>query len=388
MTRRVCVVTGTRAEYGLLHWIMQDMKHDPDLILQIVVTGTHLSPEFGHTYQEIEKDGFQIDRKVEMLLSSDTPVGITKALGLGLIGFSDAFDTLRPELLILLGDRYEIFAASTAALIARIPVVHIHGGESTQGAIDEAFRHSITKMSHLHCVANDEYRKRVIQLGEHPDRVHVVGGLGLDNIHRLKLLTQIELEKSLDFAFTTSKRLLITFHPVTLENATAKEQMTELLAALEELTDTQFIFTMPNADTEGRIIRKMLTDFVKDHPQSRVYESLGMLRYLSCVAHVDGVVGNSSSGLTEVPSLKKGTINIGDRQLGRIKSSSVIDCAPKKESISNAIQKLFSQEFQKNLTNVQNPYGKPGASEKVVEIIKNTPLNSLLKKVFYDFPST
>jgi len=388
MTRRVCVVTGTRAEYGLLHWIMQDMKNDPDLILQIVVTGTHLSPEFGHTYQEIEKDGFQIDRKVEMLLSSDTPVGITKALGLGLIGFSDAFDTLRPELLILLGDRYEIFAASTAALIARIPVVHIHGGESTQGAIDEAFRHSITKMSHLHCVANDEYRKRVIQLGEHPDRVHVVGGLGLDNIHRLKLLTQIELEKSLDFAFTTSKRLLITFHPVTLENATAKEQMTELLAALEELTDTQFIFTMPNADTEGRIIRKMLTDFVKDHPQSRVYESLGMLRYLSCVAHVDGVVGNSSSGLTEVPSLKKGTINIGDRQLGRIKSSSVIDCAPKKESISNAIQKLFSQEFQKNLTNVQNPYGKPGASEKVVEIIKNTPLNSLLKKVFYDFPST
>jgi GDP/UDP-N,N'-diacetylbacillosamine 2-epimerase (hydrolysing) len=327
MSRRVCVVTGTRAEYGLLRWVMEGIKQAPSLELQIIATGAHLSPEFGLTYQEIEKDGFNIDRKVEMLLSSDTPSGLSKSMGLGLIGFGDVLQQLQPGILLVLGDRFEIFSAVAAAMVARIPVAHLHGGESTEGAFDEAIRHSITKMSHLHFVAAEEYRKRVVQLGEQPDRVFLVGGLGIDNIKKLELLDRPELETALEFKLGP-KNLLITFHPATLENETSGFQMKELLAALELLEDTHLIFTMPNADTDGRVIVEMINKFVASHSNAQAYVSLGQLRYLSCIKYVDGVVGNSSSGLTEVPSFAKGTINVGDRQRGRLKAESVIDCDP------------------------------------------------------------
>lgn len=383
MTRRVCVISGTRADYGLLRWIMQSIKDDPELTLQIIATGMHLSPEFGLTYREIERDGFQIDRKVEMLTSSDTPIGIAKSMGLGLIGFADALNELRPDLVIVLGDRFEIFAAVAAALVARIPVAHVSGGESTEGAFDEALRHSITKMSHLHFVATEAYRQRVIQLGEQPERVFMVGGLGIDNIKRLKLLSRSELEASLDFKLG-QKNLLVTFHPVTLEVSTSANQMEELLAALAELKDTQLIFTMPNADTDGRALIGMVDEYVAQHANARAYISLGQLRYLSCIAHVDGVVGNSSSGLAEVPSFKKGTINIGDRQRGRLQAASVINSEPTRQSIAVALVKLYSADFQASLNDVRNPYGDGGASEKVVSIIKRFEIDGIAKKSFYE----
>ncbi|MEQ1742880.1 MAG: UDP-N-acetylglucosamine 2-epimerase [Candidatus Nitrotoga sp.] len=383
MTRRICVITGTRAEYGLLRWVMQGIKDDPELTLQLIATGMHLSPEFGLTYREIEQDRFQIDRKVEMLTSSDTPVGIAKSMGLGMIGFADAICELKPDMIVVLGDRFEIFSAVAAALVARIPVAHLHGGETTEGAFDEAIRHSITKMSHLHFVAAEEYRQRVIQLGEQPERVFLVGGLGIDNIKRLKLLDRAELEYSLGFELG-QKNLMITFHPVTLEMATARDQMAELLAALDKLQDTQLIFTMPNADTDSRALIKMVDQFVAQHTNSHAYTTLGQLRYLSCIAHVDGVVGNSSSGLIEVPSFKKGTINIGDRQRGRLQAESVINCAPTRPSIAAALERLYNADFQASLSQVRNPYGEGGASEKVVKSIKHYAIDGLAKKAFYD----
>jgi GDP/UDP-N,N'-diacetylbacillosamine 2-epimerase (hydrolysing) len=381
--RKICVITGTRAEYGLLRWVMQGIKDDPELKLQVIATGMHLSPEFGLTYLAIEQDGFQVDRKVEMLTSSDTAVGVAKSMGLGMIGFADALNELQPDLIVVLGDRFEIFAAVSAALVARIPVGHLHGGESTEGAFDEALRHSITKMSHLHFVAAEPYRRRVIQLGEQPDRVFLVGGLGMDNIRRLQLLDRAALEASIDFKLAP-KNLLITFHPVTLETATAASQMEELLAALSELKETALIFTFPNADTDGRLLIKMVQEFVAQHDNSRAFTSLGQLRYLSCVACVDGVIGNSSSGIIEVPSFKKGTINIGDRQRGRLQAESVINCNPTNESITRALDRLYSAEFQARLSNAMNPYGEGGATEAVVKILKNYPLNDIKKKTFYD----
>jgi GDP/UDP-N,N'-diacetylbacillosamine 2-epimerase (hydrolysing) len=381
--RKICVITGTRAEYGLLRWVMQGIHDDPELVLQIIATGMHLSPEFGLTYQAIEQDGFKIDRKVEMLTSSDTPVGIAKSMGLGLIGFADALNDLKPDLILVLGDRFEIFSAVSAALVARIPVAHLHGGEATEGLIDEAIRHAITKMSHLHFVAAEAYRRRVVQLGEQPDRVFLVGGLGIDNIKRLQLLDRAELEASLDFKLG-HKNLLITFHPVTLERATAANQMEELLAALAVLKDRQLIFTLPNADTDGRALIKRVEQFVAQHPNARAYTSLGQLRYLSCVTHVDGVVGNSSSGLAEVPSFKKGTINIGDRQRGRLQAASIINCEPNRESISAALQKLYSTDFQEGLSQVKNPYGEGGASTAIISVIKSVALDGLIKKYFYE----
>jgi len=387
MSRKICVITGTRAEYGLLRWVMQDIKDDPDHILQIIVTGMHLSPEFGLTYKAIEQDNFQIDRKVEMLTSSDTPVGITKSIGLGMIGFADALHDLKPDLIVVLGDRFEIFAAVSAALVARIPVAHLHGGEITEGAFDDALRHSITKMSHLHFVAAESYRQRVIQLGEIPERVFLVGGLGIDNIKRLQLLNRSALEASLDFELGT-KNLLITFHPATLEIGVAATQMQELLEALAQLKDTKLIFTLPNADTDGRELIGMIRHFVRLNPNARAYTSLGQLRYLSCLAQVDGVVGNSSSGLLEVPTFKKGTINIGDRQKGRLQAGSVINCEPEKNSIARALTQLYSPQFQAHLQNITNPYGDGGASEKVVNTLKCYPLKDIVKKTFYDLPAS
>ncbi len=377
------MVTGTRAEYGLLRWVMQGVKDDPALSLQIVATGMHLSPEFGLTYREIEQDGFRIDRKVEMLVSSDTSVGISKSIGLGVLGFADVLDDLKPDLIILLGDRFEIFSVAVAAMAARIPVAHLHGGEATEGSIDEAIRHSITKLSHLHFVAAEEYRQRVIQLGEQPDRVFLVGGLGIDNIKRLSLLDRKQLELSIDFSLK-KKNLLVTFHPVTLEKSMAADQMAELLSALAELQDTGLIFTLPNADTDGRALIEMVDAFVAKHSNARAYTSLGQLRYLSCIAQVDGVVGNSSSGLIEAPYFKKATINIGDRQRGRLQASSIINCEPNKLAIRSALQKLYSAEFQMALKEVSNPYGQGGASEKIVTTVKAAMLDGILKKHFYD----
>ena len=383
MNRKICIITGTRAEYGLLRWVMQGIKADHELTLQIIATGMHLSPEFGLTYREIEQDGFQIDRKVEILTSSDTPVGIAKSMGLGLIGFADALNDLHPDLIVVLGDRFEIFSAVSAALVARIPVAHLHGGEATEGLIDEAIRHSITKMSHLHFVAAEEYRQRVIQLGEQPDQVFLVGGLGADNISRLKLLDRKALQQSLGFELG-QKSLLVCFHPATLETNTAAQQMAELLAALDELRNTQLVFTMPNADTDGRVLVHLIEQFVAQHANTRAYTSLGQLRYLSCMAHVDGVVGNSSSGLLEAPSFQKGTINIGDRQRGRLQAASVINCEPTRQSITSALGHLYSANFQSGLSKVISPFGEGGASNAIVAKIKSIPLSGVLKKRFYD----
>ncbi|MCW7462975.1 UDP-N-acetylglucosamine 2-epimerase [Leptospira limi] len=383
MKKRISVVTSTRADYGLLRWVIQGIHESDYLDLQIIVTGMHLSPEFGLTYKEIENDGFKIQKKIEILLSSDTPVGISKSMGLGLIGFSEAYSELKPDLILVLGDRYEILSSVSAALISRIPVAHLHGGETTEGAFDEGIRHSISKMSHLHFVAAEEYKNRVLQLGENPDHIHLVGGLGIDGIKKLKLLSRDELESSLNFKFK-KKNLLITFHPATLEGQTAEYQIRQLLSYLATLSDTGLIFTMPNSDTDSRIIFELIHEFVSSHSNSCSYASLGHLRYLSCLQFVDAVVGNSSSGIIEAPSFRIGTINIGDRQKGRLKATSVIDCDPNYENIKSAFLKLYSSEFQSFLPNVMNPYGEGGASEKIVKVLEKFDLTGILKKKFFD----
>ena len=381
--RKICIVTGTRAEYGLLYWLMKGIEVEENLELQIIVTGMHLSPEFGLTYKEIEKD-FKIDKKIEMLLSSDTSVGISKSMGLAQISFAEAYEELKSNIVVVLGDRYEIFSAVSAAMIARIPIAHLHGGEATEGLIDEPIRHSITKMSHLHFTAADTYRDRVVQLGEQPDRVWNIGGLGIENIKRLELLSKVKFEKSIEFILN-KKNLLVTFHPVTLENATAEIQFSELLNALDELECTNIIFTKANSDTDGRMINKMIDEYVKNNQYKSVaFTSLGQLRYLSALQYVDAMVGNSSSGLIEAPSFKIGTINIGDRQKGRIKANSVIDTESTKESILEGFKRLYSIQFQKELLEVINPYGDGYASGKIVNILRNIKLKNILKKSFYD----
>ena len=382
MKRKICVVTGSRADYGLLRWVMQGIKEDPELILQVIATGMHLSSTFGLTYKEIEADGFRIDLKLEILNDSDSPVGIAESMGQGLIGCAKAFDDLQPDIVVVLGDRFEIFAAA-AALVARIPIAHLHGGETTIGAYDEAFRHSITKMSQLHFVAAEEYRNRVIQLGENPSSVFLVGGLGVDNIRNLVLLDKGELEDSLKLKFN-AKSLLITFHPVTLENQTAEHQMKELLNVLSELRETTIIFTMPNADTGGRALIGMIEEFVIHNSNARAFTSLGQLRYLSCIDIVDGVVGNSSSGVMEVPSFKKGTINIGDRQLGRLQAKSIINSQPKEKNIRDSIERLYSEDFKRVLLETTNPYGEGGASARIVKVLREVSLDGVIKKTFYD----
>jgi GDP/UDP-N,N'-diacetylbacillosamine 2-epimerase (hydrolysing) len=380
---RVCVVTGTRAEYGLLRWLMQGIADSDTLTLQVIATGAHLSPEFGLTYREIEADGFVIDAKVDMLLSSDTTVAVTKSMGLGLIGLADAYARLQPDLVVVLGDRYETWCAAAAAMVARIPIAHIHGGEVTEGAIDEAMRHGITKMAHLHFVAAPAYRNRVVQLGEDPDRVFVVGGLGLDSIDRLDLLDRQQLEEALDFSLG-ERSLLIGLHPVTLDGVPSQVAMGELLAALADQRDTQLIFTMPNADTDGRVIQSMIVDFVAANPNAKAFTSLGQVRFLSCLQHVDAVVGNSSSGLLEAPSFHTPTINIGSRQRGRLEASSVITCEPTRESIGAALDRLDDEEFQALVAEAVNPYGTPGASRAIVDVIERTSTDDLLIKRFHD----
>jgi len=378
------VVTGSRAEYGLLYWLLKEIQATPEFDLQIAATGMHLSPEFGSTYQKIENDGFIINEKVEMLLSSDTPSAISKSTGLGMIGFADAFNDLKPDLLIVLGDRYEIFAATTVAMFAKIPIAHIHGGETTQGAFDEAIRHSITKMAWWHFVATEEYKNRVIQLGESPSRVYNVGGLGVDSIQKSNLLSKKELTNKMGIKFS-KKNLLITYHSVTLEDGTSQKYFESLLNTLKELKDAYLIFTLPNSDTDGRVIKRMIKDFIVNNGERSIsFTSMGSLNYLSTLQFVDGVVGNSSSGLAEAPTFKIGTINIGDRQDGRMKAESVIDCNPDQRSITTAIKKLYSSRFQNKLKTVSNPYGKGKATEKIMKILKKTKIPDELKKEFYD----
>ena len=384
MTKKTCVFTGSRAEYGLLKPLMRTIQKNREFQLQVFVSGMHLSKEFGFTYKEIEKDGFSIDEKVEILLSSDTPVGISKSIGLGLISYSETLTRLDPYHIIILGDRFEALACAIASTIARIPIIHIHGGEVTEGAIDEAFRHSITKMSHLHFTSTEEYKKRVIQLGEDPGRVFNVGALGIDNINNTKLLSKKDLEKELKFRFD-KHNLLITMHPATLEKGTSKNQFENLLKILKEQKDTHIIFTKANADTDGRVINQLIDDFVKKNGSKAVsFTSMGQLRYLSTMQFVDAVVGNSSSGIIEAPGFKIGTINIGDRQKGRIKAESVIDCKPDKNDIDRAINRLYSKDFQQSLKSAAvNPYGDGNAAGKIINVLKNIDIRNILKKTFY-----
>ena len=380
--RKIGVVTGTRSEYGLLYWIIKEIEKQADLSLQLFVTGMHLSPEFGLTVENIEKDGFVITKKVEMLMSSDTAIGISKSMGLGLISFAEVLAECRPDIMLVVGDRFEIFAAVSAAMIARIPVAHCHGGEITEGAIDDSIRHAITKMSHLHFVSCNEYKNRVIQMGEASEMVINVGGLGIENLNKLNLLDKFELEASINFKIE-EPTALVTFHPVTLENESAEYQFGELITAFDEISDLRIIFTKANADADGRIINKMIDEFVQKNPnRSCGFVSLGQLRYLSTLKHVDMIIGNSSSGILEAPSFGIPTINIGNRQKGRIFAPSVIECENSKDKILQGIKKALNQSFKDFCKIVKNPYDNGNSSEKIVSLIQKITLEGLSKKKF------
>lgn len=384
--KKVCVITGTRAEYGLLKPLMDRIKEDKELDLQVIATGMHLSPEFGLTYKEIENDGFIIDEKIEILLSSDTSVAIGKSMGLAMISFSESLNRLKPDLIIVLGDRYEIFSAVSAAMVSRIPVAHLHGGESTEGAIDEAIRHSITKMSYLHFTSTEEYRKRVIQLGENPERVFNVGAIGMENIKNIKLLSREELEKYINFELN-KKYAMVTFHPVTLENKTSQEQFINILNALDKFEDLKVIFTKANADTDGKIINQMIDSYVNQNPNKAIaFTSMGQLRYLSAVKHSEMVIGNSSSGIIEAPAFKIPTINIGDRQKGRIQADTVLNCNADENEIVNAIIMALDKNFKKKLKSIKHPYGDGEVSAKIIDVIKYHLLSNKINimKHFYD----
>lgn len=368
--RKICIVTGSRAEYGLLYWLMKEISNDSELRLQIVATGMHLSPEFGLTYRQIEADGFTIDAKVEMLLSSDSTVGIVKSMGLGVIGFADVLDRLKPDVLVVLGDRFEILAAAQAALLSRIPIAHIHGGESSEGAFDEGIRHAICKMAQWHFVAAEPYRKRVVQMGESPDRVFNFGAPGLDHLAMLEWVERRELEISLQIQLNTPL-FLVTYHPVTLVASNPEESMVELLNALENFPDATVIFTYPNADTGGRVLIECIDRFVShNEKRSGAYVSLGQQRYLSLMRQADVVIGNSSSGLTEAPALKRATVNIGERQRGRLKATSVIDASENSQDITQAIRLALSSDFRRNLPDTVSLYGLGCVSQKIKTTLK------------------
>jgi UDP-N-acetylglucosamine 2-epimerase (non-hydrolysing)/GDP/UDP-N,N'-diacetylbacillosamine 2-epimerase (hydrolysing) len=383
--RKICIVTGTRAEYGLLFWLMKAIEADPDLQLQIIATGMHLSPEFGLTYRQIEADGFTLDAKVEMLLSSDSPVGIAKSMGLGVIGFADALDRMKPDILVLLGDRFEILSAAQAAMVARIPIAHIHGGEATEGLIDEAIRHAVTKMAHLHFTAAEPYRKRVIQLGETPERVFNTGAVGLDNLTQLKLLNRSEIEKALAFKLGPGTVILCTYHPVTLGEDDAGCALQELFMALDRLPGARVVFTKGNADTGGRVINRMIDDYTARNPgRIAAFVSLGQLRYLSLLREADVVLGNSSSGIVEAPTARTPTVNVGDRQRGRLKAPSIIDCGESAGAIVAAIEKALSPEFRKIVAEGKTFFGDGGASGRIKQVLKTASLEGILFKRFYD----
>lgn len=383
--RKICVVTGTRAEYGLMSRLMRLIDESADTQLQIIATNMHLSPKYGNTYQEIERDGFRIDKKIPILedgkdTAKDTVISMSKALA----GFAEAYDELKPDMIVVLGDRYEILAATTAALIQRIPIAHIHGGEITEGAYDDAIRHSITKMSHLHFPSTEEYRKRIIQLGEQPDRVFYVGALGVENIKKFPLLQKEEIEELVNFKLN-EKTILVTYHPVTLGNHTAEQDITEFLGALDARKDLRIFFTMPNSDTGSQVIADSITAFVAQNGDRAVaFKSLGIKRYLSVMKYVGAVVGNSSSGLLEVPSFGIPTLNIGDRQKGRMAADSVLNCETDKESILKGLDTIMSPSFKQKSAKTQNPYDKEGTAQSIFDVISTYPLNELKQKHFYD----
>lgn len=383
--KKVCIATGTRAEYGLLKPVIQKVYDSDRLELQLLVTGMHLSPEFGLTYKEIEKDGFPITGKIEMLLSADTPSGISKSMGVALLGVADYFEVNKPDLVVILGDRYEMLAVALAAMVARIPIAHIHGGELTEGLIDEAIRHSITKMSQLHFTATDEYRRRVIQLGEQPSRVYNVGSLGVENAKSLKLMSLQELEDSINFTFS-DKTIMVTYHPVTLERMSSEQQFKNLLNVIDAHKELKVIFTKANSDTDGRIINQMIDEYVsKNNDRCVGFVSLGQIRYLSALQYCCAVVGNSSSGIVEVPSFGIPTIDIGERQRGRASAESVIHCGNEEGEISEALDKALSSEMLSWTKNIVNPYECAGTSKKILEVIERELEQEIdIKKVFYD----
>jgi UDP-N-acetylglucosamine 2-epimerase (non-hydrolysing) len=385
VNRKICVVTATRAEYGLLKCLLEDIQKDVDLELQLISTGSHLSPEFGLTNQQILDDGYKVNKQIEILLSSDTPVGVSKSMGLAQISFAEAFEELQPDIVVVLGDRYELVPIVSAANIARIPVAHLNGGELTEGAIDELIRHAITKLSQLHFTAMEEYSKRVIQRGESPERVFTVGEVGLDNLLRMKLMSREEFEESIDFKLK-KRNLLFTYHPETTQDAEEVERdFTEILRSLDKQKETLLLFTKANADVGGRLINKMIDDYVAEHSDKAIaFTSLGQLRYLSALQYVDAVVGNSSSGIVEAPSFKLATINIGDRQKGRVRADSTIDVNASCDEISSALDKIYTPNFVGILNKTCNPYGQGNSSQKVVDVLKVVNLKALKTKSFYD----
>lgn len=385
MKRRIAVFTGTRAEYGLLYWLMKDIQASEQLTLQVIVSGMHLSPEFGETWRQIEADGFTVDAKVEMLLSSDTPVGVIKSMGLGTIGFADALDKLRPDLLVVLGDRFEALAVVQAALIMRIPVAHLHGGELTEGAYDDAIRHAITKMASLHFTAAEPYRRRVIQMGEAPETVFNVGAVGLDHLQRNVPISLAALSESLGFALR-EPFFLVTYHPVTLADEDPGISFRAILTALDRFPGYQVILTYPNADNGGRTIIPLLEDYARRDPgRVLAIPSLGFRRYMSAASRTAAVIGNSSSGIIEAPSFGVPTVNIGSRQVGRLSAKSVLHCAPDVESIYQSIATAVSAEFRATCRTVSNPYGQGNASEQIVRILESH--SGPFYKHFYDLES-
>lgn len=382
--KKICIVTATRAEYGLLKPLMAAVSSEKDWTLQILVTGSHLSPEFGLTYKQIEKEGFAIDKKIEMLLSADTSTSIIKSMGVGMIGYADALQDLKPDLLVILGDRYEMLSIAISALILKIPIVHIHGGEITEGAYDDAIRHAITKMSHIHFASTEVYRNRIIQMGEQPDHVFNAGAIGIDNVKNLSLLTKEELEKELDVRFG-KYNFQVTFHPTTLDKESPQKQFAILLEALQEQEDCFFIFTKANADTDGRIINQMIDEFVDKHSnKTKSFHSLGSLRFLSLVKICDAIIGNSSSGILEAPSLHTATINIGDRQKGRIQADSIVNTGIDKNEILKAMELVKTAAFKEKVVLTTNPYGEGNATQKIVNVLRNLDVEKLVVKKFCD----
>lgn len=383
--KQIVVLTSARADYGLLSCVIKKLMRNTEVKVRVVATGMHLSPEFGFTYKDIEKDGIKIDRKIEILMSSDTPASMSKAMGIAMISFADYFADVCPDALLVLGDRYETLAVCCAALNAKIPIIHLHGGETTEGAIDEAVRHSITKMSYLHFTSTEEYRRRVIQLGENPKRVYNVGSLGVENVLHQPLVSKEELESKLKLQLSMPYAV-VTYHPVTLGNRDIREIIKMFLDALDQNKDMLYIITKSNADAGGRQINLMLEEYAKHRDNVQVYDSLGMIKYLSAVKYSEMVIGNSSSGILEVPSFKIPTVNIGDRQKGRIRAESVIDCNEDTESIVKAIKKARTPEFRKQCSQVKNPYEGVRTSDTIVEIIKEKLFDKKveIRKKFYD----
>ncbi|MFD1020659.1 UDP-N-acetylglucosamine 2-epimerase [Thalassobacillus hwangdonensis] len=378
---KVCVVTGTRAEYGLLYWLMKELEEDSELELQLVVTGMHLSVEFGYTVQQIEKDGFAIDRRVEMLLSSDTDVGVAKSVGLGVISFADIFAQLQPDYVVVLGDRYEILAAAQAAFFLRIPIAHLHGGEVTVGAMDESIRHAITKLSHLHFTAAEPYRERVMQLGENPGHIHTVGAPGLENLRRTPTMSKKELEASLGFEWRNPS-FLVTYHPITLMRDGVGVE--PLLEALDSFPEAGIIFTKANSDSGGREINQRIRTYVSSRKHAVLVSSLHSELYINAMKHADVVIGNSSSGLIETPYFRTPSVNIGDRQQGRLKAKSVIDCENKTEEIVRSIKQALSPAFRQGLRTMEIPYGDGNTASKIINVLKQTDLSKLIVKPFFD----